>query len=171
MWTQGRVSMSDRINRAAQPTKGFSFARFLGPDETWSPLPTHDASPLLQDSPPGRRQPHTPRSCAPDRADASNISHPQLLPSLRSGSGQIPASVRLGVCSSACAHRKRLLTAERSRPAATAGLRAQGNISTLGSQGTGRHTAHTLPGMSWGTSKLAGQINPQPPIPKAETSG
>lgn len=114
-----------------------------------------------------------PRSCAADKADASDNSHPQLLLlSLRSGSGQVPASMR-GLCLYFCSHQ----AAAKSRKGAfllqpwmrwynnsSFHAKAREHIPSA-SPGTTllpRDRPDTLPEMSWDTSKLARQMNPVP---------
>lgn len=108
------VSVSSRNNRASFSNNSFLTTVFSG--ALWNLKLRHcSCLPstwiLLQEG--GIHA--LPRSCAPNQADASDDLHPQLLRlSLRSGSGQVPASTRerLGVWSSIPARMKLLLKAE-----------------------------------------------------------
>lgn len=109
------VSVGSSTNRTRFPTNSFLITGFFcafGKSEAQSPL----IMPLFNMySPAGERHPRTPRSCAPNEADASDNLHPQLLLlSLRSKSQQVPASTRerLRVCSSIPACMQLLLKVE-----------------------------------------------------------
>lgn len=109
------VSVSSRANRAWFLTSGFLTTGFSV--ALWNLKLCHRSLclPLTWILLRERGIHALPRSYAPDKADASDNSHPQLLPlSLRSGSQQVPASTRerLGVSSSIPAHMKLPLKAE-----------------------------------------------------------